>query len=142
MLASPREEITMSYELHRVVMPRRLISLISATMVLGASACTDETPTEPSESRSMARAAAASYIAVDLGTLNGGSFSVATAINPAGKVVGYSEVGAGTSAFRSSGFLWEKGVLIDLGSFGGNVTRALDINPAGQVVGNSSTAQG
>ena len=69
--------------------------MISATMVLGASACTDETPTEPSESTTMAWAAATSYFAVDLGTLNGGNFSVATAINPTGKWSGGAHWWAG-----------------------------------------------
>ena len=94
-------------------------------MVLGASACTDETPTEPSESTTMARATATSYFAVDLGTLNGGNFSVATAINPTGKVVGWSSLVGGRADGQLHAFLWEDGVMTDLGTLGGSQAEAL-----------------
>lgn len=119
------------------------ITLLSVTLGFGMGACTsEEIPTEPSVGARAEMAAAKAYTAVDLGTLGGGSYSVATAINAAGQVVGFGEVGAATSGFRSYGFLWEDGVMADIGSLGGNVTRALDINPARQVVGGSSTAEG
>jgi probable HAF family extracellular repeat protein len=118
------------------------IALLSTTIVLAALACSSEDSlTEPSIGSSATQASANTYAAVDLGTLGGGSFSVATAINPAGQVVGFGEVGSGAT-FRSYGFIWQNGVMTDLGSLGGRITRALDINARGQVVGTSSTADG
>jgi probable HAF family extracellular repeat protein len=116
------EEITMSDEWNWG--SARLLTLLSATMALGMGACTsEESPTEPSANVSPARAVAGTYTAVDLDTpLASGE---ATAINPAGVVVG--NVG--------NAFLWEKGVLVtdELAAVG--FFRAFDINPAGQVVG-------
>src|SRR5712691_7926257 len=58
--------------------PVRLITLLSATMVLGMAACSsEETPTEPSASARPELAAAKTYTAVDLGTLPGGTRSSA-----------------------------------------------------------------
>src|SRR5436309_1280046 len=48
----------------------------------------------------------------NLGTLPGGRVSFAYAINHAGQVVGVSEVGSGA-------FLWQNGVMTDLGTLGG-----------------------
>jgi probable HAF family extracellular repeat protein len=111
----------------------RLITLLSAAMALGMGACTsEETLTEPSASASHARASAGAYTAVDLGTL-GSTGSFATDINPAGQVVGGSETAAG----EAHAFLWEKGIMTDLGP-----GAAYAINPAGQVVGASESAGG
>lgn len=74
----------------------------------------------------------------DLGMLPGGRFSVATAINPAGEVVGWSE----TAARDRHAFRWKKGAMTDLGTLGGSSSLANGINPAGRVVGISSTADG
>ena len=117
-------------------MPRRLIAVISAVM-FGASACTDEVPTQPSGDATPARAAVATYAAVDLGTL-GGISSVARSISPSGAVVGWSE----TSTGERHAFLWSKGVMTDLGTLGGGLSEAYSINPRGDVVGQSLTAAG
>jgi probable HAF family extracellular repeat protein len=71
-------------------------------------------------------------VMTDLGTL-GGSFSVATAINNRGQVVGYSANRSGAW----HGFLWERGTMTDLG-----VDNARGINDRGQVVGGTSFGTG
>lgn len=71
----------------------------------------------------------------DLGTL-GGDFSTANALNNAGQVVGYSYTAAGSER----AFLWQSGVITDLGTLPGYTvgSQAYDINSVGQVVGTSS----
>ena len=66
---------------------------------------------------------------LDLGTLDGDTESIPTAINEAGDVVGYSY--ADTIATRRA-FLWRDGVMLDLGL---PTSNANDINDLGQIVG-------
>lgn len=75
----------------------------------------------------------------DLGTL-GGRTSVATDINDAGEVVGYSEIPGGSpvSAGPDHPFLYTGGVMRDLGTLGGARGSAYGINNAGLVVGAST----
>ena len=72
----------------------------------------------------------------DLGTL-GGAWGDGYKINSKGQVIGQS---ATASNPNGDPFLWENGVLTDLGNFPGDTTGvALDINNRGQIVGLSAT---
>lgn len=68
----------------------------------------------------------------DIGTL-GGRWSMATAINDVGDIVGIAE----TMFFGIHGFLRRNGQMIDLGSLGGGGSGAYDINNLGEVIGSS-----
>ena len=120
--------------------PVKLITLLAATMALGILACGSEPgPTEAPGSPSLAQADAGAYTVVDLGTLGGTpAFAYALAINSTGQVVGASTLPSG----ELHAFLWDKGVMTDLGTLGGNSSTAFGINNAGQVVGTSATAGG
>jgi probable HAF family extracellular repeat protein len=81
---------------------------------------------------------------INLGTL-GGNFSLATTLNNAGQVVGaaadttldpLSLFGFGT---ETRAFLWQHGVIEDLGTLGGPDAAALAVNESGQVAGFSYT---
>lgn len=75
---------------------------------------------------------------VDLGTLPGGTWSIAQGINDRGQVVGYGDTAGG----ETHGFLYAEGTMTDLGTLGGRTSSAQDINASGQIVGNSDTADG
>lgn len=75
---------------------------------------------------------------IDLGTL-GGSSSQANALNDAGQVVGWAH----DTNNVSRAFLWDNGVMQDLGTLpGGTTAEAQDINESGRIVGGSDTTNG
>lgn len=83
---------------------------------------------------------------VELGTL-GGPTSVAYAANNLGQVAGESTTASGST----HAFLWQEGVMTDLGTLGGafsglssmgGAAGEMPLNDAGQVVGRSSTSTG
>jgi probable HAF family extracellular repeat protein len=71
---------------------------------------------------------------IDLGTL-GGAHSSATDINSSAAVAGYSYVPSGDT----HAFLWQSGVMTDLGALDGVSSDARAVNDLGQVVGSSTT---
>ncbi len=85
-----------------------------------------------------------SYSVTDLGAL-GGDWSWVTGINGRGQVIGYSYTRASDPQRPDlqwdtrHAFLWESGVLQDLGTLGGAFSHARAINDAGQIVGQSET---
>jgi len=74
----------------------------------------------------------------DLGTLPGGNFSFAAAINQRGQIAGTSEnsqidPASGNPEFRA--VLWENDKIRDLGTLGGTASFASALNDLGQVTG-------
>lgn len=70
----------------------------------------------------------------DIGTL-GGLYSVATAINDSGAVVGYGDLKGGDSFKEYHAFLYSNGTMHDLGARGAQWSQALDISDNGTIIG-------
>jgi probable HAF family extracellular repeat protein len=112
---------------------RKAVPAFVALLAIGIGCGRDaDSPTAPTLARS------AAYRVIDLGTLTSDplqDFSVATAINAGGTIVGLSlgGTGGGTRAVR-----WDQGVIRDLGDLGGGSATAVGINNRGDIVGASN----
>lgn len=79
----------------------------------------------------------------DLGTLPTGARAYATAINNRDQIAGTAEYEVNEWGYGPEhAFLYQHGVMKDLGSLGGRTSRAFGINDRGQVVGASELADG
>lgn len=78
--------------------------------------------------------AAPAYTVIDLGTLPGGTFSSARAINANGEIAGVADVAPNTFV----AFQYANGQITNLGTLGGSTAIGLGINIAGKVAGYST----
>ena len=119
-----------------VIMSRRILAA-GLLLLLGCTA--EQGPTEAPDNPSFALKGTSNYTTVDLGTLGGSpAFAYALAINSRGQVVGASRAPSGAI----HAFLWDRGVMTDLGTLGGDFSQGLEINERGQVVGVGQTTAG
>ncbi len=111
-----------------------------ALFIAAALGCRDNSPL-PLADRVGPALDPSDYEVVALGNLPSpaGPASEAAGINNRGQVVGWSGPGLPEPGRVDHAFLWQDGVMTDLGTLGGNSGRALFINDAGQIAGWSTT---
>lgn len=114
-------------------------AFVTSAASASATASTSARPAAASTAAASSATGTALYSVTDLGTLGTGNLSVATAINNAGVVVGYTDVTPGLPhAFR-----WSAGTMTDLGvEPGGDDSVANAVNDAGQVAGTADRQSG
>jgi probable HAF family extracellular repeat protein len=99
-----------------------------------------------------AHAAAAAYTITDLGTIEGGTYSTPGGLNASGQVAGTVDLAATVPTtgcppkhrpcveHLEHAFVYQNGVMTDLGTLGGNLSYGTAINTAGEVAGTSQTS--
>jgi len=120
----------------------RIVTLFAVMIFLGAVALPVQLAAQ--ESQAQLKKAHPHYSVTDLGTL-GGNNSWPWGINDRGQVVGSSEtpdIDPNSGSPTVHAFLWNKGVMHDIGTLGGQYSHALlgGINSEGQVVGEAETS--
>jgi probable HAF family extracellular repeat protein len=119
----------------RASIPRRLTSLLSASIAMAILACSSDRTTEPSTELSLDVVAGGRYTIVDLGTLTGPNSS-ATDLNGVGQVVGWSQIVRSDGSLQNNPFIWKDGVMKDRHvRLRAGPNYPLAINGAGQFVG-------
>lgn len=119
---------------------RYVASILALTGVIG---CRDAV--QPAAPAIAAQQAASEYEVIDLGSLPlpAGPAGEALDINNQGQVVGWSGPGTPMPGGRvAHAFVWENGVMTDLGSLGGSRGFGLFINNRGQVAGSRAIGGG
>ncbi len=74
------------------------------------------------------------YTITDLGALDNSQFSSPYRVNGAGQVVGWASK-FGTNGYDYHAFLYDSGIMHDLGTLGGTCSHAYGISNTGQVIG-------
>ena len=115
--------------------------LLSVIVIVSCSEPTTPESAVPVVKSSQVLSPPSGYTAVDLGTLGGGT-GFGRHINDAGQIAGDSETAGG----ETHAFLWENGVMTDLGTLGGTSSELAGVRPssslseAGHVIGRSTIA--
>ena len=116
--------------------------LLAASALLVTGLVPPAGPVSAAAAQAIPGNAPAAYRITDLGPLPGGTSAVATAINNAGVVAGYSTFST-DAGWLPRAVTWKNGVVTDLGFLpGGSSSQANAINDAGQVAGPATRPAG